>query len=261
MADSNDLPKPDSDELVEIAADHVPTVAESVASSGDAYSFGENLTYMIKDPKWFMKMLLGGLFGIIPIVNFVTAGYGLQVINNVRGDADPVLPEWGGNFGGMWVDGLKLFVIGLIYSIPVMIIAMLTGVPAAIMGSMSEGSDGMGFMAVGTACLGSLLTIVVGAFILFWTLGAITNFAVKDGDFGAAFQFGKIWDIIKANMGKMVLAVAAAVVASFIVGILSSVLAIIPCIGWIIAWVISFVAAFYVLLVISYTLGHIAKTV
>jgi hypothetical protein len=41
-----------------------------------------------------------------------------------------------------------------------------------------------------TACLGNLLSLVVSAFILFW-LQTITNFAVKDGDFGAAFQFGR----------------------------------------------------------------------
>jgi hypothetical protein len=216
---------------------------------------------MLKDPKWFMKMLLGGLFGIIPIVNFVTAGYGLQVINNVRGDKAPVLPEWGGDFSKMWVDGLKLFVIGLIYSIPIWLIGLVTGVPVALVGMTSENQDLMGATVGAAACLGGLLSFVVGAFILFWMLGAITNFAVKDGDFGAAFQFGKIWDIIKANAGKMVMAVIAAIVAGFIVGLLSSVLLFIPCIGWILAWVIGFVAAFYILLVIAYNCGHIAKTI
>ena len=260
MADSNDLPKSDSENLPEIAADNLPTVTEATSTHSDAYSFGDNLTYMFKDVDWFMKMLLGGLFSMIPIVQFVTAGYGLHVINNVRGDSLPVLPEWKG-FGDMWVDGLKLFVIGMIYSIPVWIITLLTGVPAGVMGSMSNDSNGMGFLAAGTACLGGLLSLAVGAFILFWMLGAITNFAVNDGNFGAAFQFGKIWNIIKGNLGKLVMAVVAAVVASVVVGLLAGILGIIPCIGWIISWVISFVAAFYVLLVISYTCGHVAKTI
>jgi hypothetical protein len=261
VSSSNDLPEVNGEDLPEVTGDNLPTVSESASTQGDDYSFGENLTYMFKDPDWVMKILLGGLLGIIPIVNFVTAGYGLHTINNVRGDAEPVLPEWKG-FGDMWVEGLKLFIIGLIYSIPIWIIMLLTGAPAALLGSMSSGEgDGFGALAAGTACLGGLLSLVVGAFILFWILGAITNFAVNDGDFGAAFQFGKIWDILKANLGKMVMAVIAAVIASVIVGVLAGVLAIIPCLGWIAAWVISFVASFYILLVIAYTCGHIAKTI
>jgi len=52
-------------------------------------NFGETLTYMFKDPKWVSKVLLGALFGIIPIVNFVTGGYVLRVIDNIRADTDP----------------------------------------------------------------------------------------------------------------------------------------------------------------------------
>jgi hypothetical protein len=260
MADSNDLPKSDSDELAEIAADNLPALSETSSAASDTYSFGDNLTYMFKDPNWAMKMLIGGLFGIIPIVNFVTGGYALQAINNVRGDKQPVLPEWH-DFGKMWVDGLKLVVIGLIYSIPVWLIGLVTGTPVALVGMTSDNPDVVGATAGAAACLGGLLSLVVSAFILFWLLGAITNFAVKDGDFGAAFQFGRIWDIVKANIGKMVMAVIAVIVASVIVGLLAGVLLIIPCIGWIIAWVISFVATFYILLVLSYTCGHIAKTI
>jgi hypothetical protein len=161
----------------------------------------------------------------------------------------------------MWVDGLKLFVIGLIYSIPIWLIGLVTGAPAAMIGATSDDPDLVGATIGAAACIGGLLSFVVGAFILFWMLGAITNFAVHDGDFGAAFQFGRIWNIVKNNIGKMVMAVIAAIVAGLIVGLLAGVIGIIPCIGWIIAWVISFVAAFYVLLVLSYNCGHIAKTI
>jgi len=51
------------------------------------------------------------------------------------------------------------------------------------------------------------------------------------------------------------------VVASFVVGLLSTVLAFIPCCGWIAAIVITFVTSFYILLVMAYTCGFIAKDV
>lgn len=261
MADNNDLPKPEGEDLPELVEENLPSVVEEVPPGPGTYSLGDNLTYMFKEPDWLTKLLVGGLLAMIPVVNFVTAGYGLQVINNLRGDKTPTLPKWGERFGDMWVDGLKLFVIGLIYSIPVWLISLVTGLPAAFLANATDDPNGFSVLAGGAACLGGLLSLIVGALILFWGLGAITNFAVNDGEFGAAFQFGKIWSIVKGNVGKMAMAVVAAVVASFLVGLLSSVLLFIPCLGWVAAWVIAFVSSFYILLVISYNCGYIAKTI
>jgi uncharacterized membrane protein len=55
--------------------------------------------------------------------------------------------------------------------------------------------------------------------------------------------------------------VVAAVVASLLVGLITGILIFIPCIGWIAAAIIGLAAGFYVLLVVAYTCGHIAKTV
>jgi hypothetical protein len=46
-----------------------------------------------------------------------------------------------GNFGKMWVDGLKLFVIGLIYSIPIWLIGLVAGAPVALVGMTSDNPD------------------------------------------------------------------------------------------------------------------------
>ncbi len=261
MADSNDLPVLNSDPVPENETPNLPSVTEGAPPGPTDYSFGANLTYMFKDPKWIGKMLIGGLLGIIPILNFVLGGYTLQTINRVRKDEDPVLPEWGGAFGKMWVDGLKLAVIGFIYSIPIGLVLMVTGTPAALMAGSGNDSDAMGFALGAAACLGGLLSLVLWAFILFWLIGAFVNFAVKDGSFGAAFEFGKIWNIVKTHAGKIVMVIIAAVIASVLAGVVAGLLFVIPCIGWIVGWIVSFVTAFYILLVMAYTCGHIAKTV
>jgi hypothetical protein len=213
-------------------------------------NFGETLTYMFKDPKWVGKVLLGALFGIIPILNFVTAGYALRVIDNVRSDTEPPLPEWGGDFGQLWVKGLVLAVIGFIYGIPVWI---LSGIAGGVGGSSRSGG------ATAVAVIFGLLAFALLILLFFWIQGAIINYAIK-GNFAAAFEFGTIWELIKKSAGRMVLTVVFLAVVSIIIGVISAVLNIIPCIGCVLSWVVSFAAAFYALLVVAHNCGIIAKS-
>jgi len=232
-------------------------------STSSGYSFGDNLTYMLKDAKWVSKVLVGALLGLVPILNFVTGGYALKVINNIRADQEPVLPTWGDGFGKYFTDGLILFVIGLIYSIPLWLIGLISGVPLALIGASADQngpSDALGALFGATSCIMGLIAFIYMILLVFWLQGAIVNYAVK-GNFGAAFAFGEIWAIVKANASKMVLTVAAVVVASFVIGLLTGVLALVPCCGWIAAILISFATSFYILLVMAYTCGFIAKDI
>jgi hypothetical protein len=213
-------------------------------------NFGETLTYMFKDPKWVGKVLLGALFGIIPILNFVTAGYALRVIDRVRSDTEPPLPEWGGEFGQLWIKGLILAVIGFIYGIPLWI---LSGIAGGVGSSSRSGG------ATAVAVIFGLIAFVYAILLVFWMQGAIVNFATK-GNFAAGFEFGTIWDLIKKSAGRMLLTVVFVVVVSIVIGIISGVLNIIPCIGCVLSWVIGFAAAFYTLLVVAHNCGIIAKS-
>jgi len=213
-------------------------------------NFGETLTYMFKDPKWVGKVLLGALFGIIPIVNFVTGGYVLRVIDNVRTDTEPPLPEWGGDFGKLWTSGLMLAVIGFLYGIPLWILG-------GIIGGVAANSRSGGATAV--AVIFGLIALAYAILVIFWIQGVIVNYAVKR-NFAAAFEFGAIWALIKKSAGLMLLTVVFTVVVSIIIGVVSAVLNIIPCIGCVLSWVIAFAAAFYTLLVVAHNCGIIAKS-
>ena len=213
-------------------------------------NFGETLSYMFKDPKWVGKLLLGALFGIIPIVNFVTGGYILRVIDNVRTDTEPPLPEWGGDFGKMWTSGLILWIIGLIYGIPLWILS-------GIIGGVAANADSGAMTAV--AVIFGLIALAYAILVIFWVQGVIVNYAVKR-NFGAGFEFGNIWALIKANAGRMLMTVVFVVVVSIIIGVVSAILNIIPCVGCILSWVIGFAAAFYTMLVVAHNCGIIAKT-
>ena len=214
-------------------------------------SFGETLSYMFKDPKWVGKVVVGALLGIIPIINLVVVGYALRVIDNVRSNTEPPLPEWGGDFGKLWVSGLVLAVIGFLYGIPVWILSAIAG---AVSGSSRSG--GVTVLAV----LVGLIAFVFAILLFFWIQGAIINYAIKR-NFGAAFEFGIIWDMIRKNAGRMVMTVVFVVVVSIIVGLVTAVLNIIPCLGCILSWIVGFVAGFYTLLAVAYNCGIIAKSI
>ena len=212
------------------------------------YKLQDNLAYMFKDANWVSKILVGALIGIVPVLNFATAGYAVQTTRNIRDDQEP-LPGWSGNLGKFFMEGLKLFVIGILYSIPIWILSLIL-IPLF---SSDSGA---------AVALGVLIGLVELAFVLllvFWFQGVIVNFANK-GTIGSGFAIGAIWGIIRQNMGRMLVTLGVAFLAMIIVGVVGGILQIIPCLGQIAAWLLSFAASFYILLVFAYNCGFIAKS-
>jgi hypothetical protein len=236
-ANASDIPVNDAD--IPVNDSYIPAAE---------YKLQDNLAYMFKDAKWVSKILVGALVGLVPILNFATAGYAVQTTRNIRDDQSP-LPGWSNNLGKFFSEGLKLFVIGILYSIPLWILSLIT-IPLF-------SSDSGAAIAIGV--LIGLVELVFALLLIFWFQGIIVNFA-NVGTIGSGFQFGKIWAIISQNMGRMLVTVGVAILASVLVGIVAGILGIIPCIGWIAAWLISFAAVFYILLVFAYNCGHIAKS-
>jgi hypothetical protein len=217
--------------------------------SGLTGEFGDNLSYMFKDPAWVMKFVLGSILGIVPILNFVVAGYMVEVIRNIRKDTAPVMPEWGPNFGKFFMDGLFVAIAGLIYGI---IPGIIGGIGGAVMG-LGSGDNGAAnaiFLLIGGVILLVVLVLAIG--LIFWMQAAMVNFAV-DGSFGSLFAFGKIWSIVTGNIMRLVYTVVIVVVA----GILISIIALIPCLGWI----IGLASSFYVGLAAAYNMGFVARKV
>jgi hypothetical protein len=214
-----------------------------------AYRLQDNLAYMFKDANWVSKVLVGALIGLVPILNFATSGYAVQATRNIRDDQAEPLPGWSGNLGKFFMEGLKLFVIGILYSIPLGILSLIL-VPLF-------SSDSSAAVVLGVII--ALVEFALAVLLIFWFQGVIVNFANK-GTIGSGFAFGAIWAIISKNVAQMLITVGVAILAGIIVGVVSGVLAIIPCVGWIASWLISFAAAFYILLVFAYNCGHIAKS-
>ncbi|WP_321211128.1 DUF4013 domain-containing protein [Methanothermobacter sp. DP] len=168
---------------------------------------------------------------IIPL--FLVMGYGFRALKaSIAGfDELPEFDEW----GEMFVDGLKVFVVQIVYMIvPLIIIFAGTfGSPAMVSpaGAIPEPTSFTGLLG-GTAIIGVILAIILG---LIETI-AIAHMAYNDSDLGAAFRFSEILDVI-SQIGwidyiiwYIVVGLIAAVIA-FIAGLLN----VIPIIGTIIA--------------------------
>ncbi len=173
--------------------------------------------------KWMRWLIL--LIGTIvfPII----LGYILRVY---RGERFPPDPE---DWVAVFIDGIKLFVVELIWAIPVIIVGLLFFGGALAM--MASGSDAAAAAGVGTMLIGIPILLVVTLVVaLFAALGAV-RFARTDS-FGEAFNVRAILAHIgRIGWGDYIIALVV-LMAVFIV--ISSVLGIIPVIGWIISIVI-----------------------
>lgn len=210
--------------------------------------FGKAFSFTFDDPDWVKKVLIGGVVTLVPIVNFASTGYSLEVTRRIiNGDARP-LPEWD-DFGGKLVKGLLVTAIGFVYALPILLLVclmqggmMLLGGTA---GSSRSGSDAAGgAIGIISACFGCLIflySLLLGIVLP----AAIGNYAAKD-QFGAAFRFGDVLSLVQKNLGVYLMVLLVEIAG----GLVASVVGFIACgIGL-------FFTAFWALLVNGHATGQ-----
>ena len=198
---------------------------------------GEIVNDAIRYPSsdWKKVIILGVLMiaSVVIIPIFLVMGYGFRALKaSIAGfDELPEFDEW----GEMFVDGLKVFVVQIAYMIVPLIIIF-----AGTFGSLTMVSPDTGVITNPTAFTGLGGTVIIGV-ILAIILGlietiAIAHMAYNDSELGAAFRFSEILDVI-SQIGWLdyiiwyiVVGLIAAVIA-FVAGLLNA----IPIIGTIIA--------------------------
>lgn len=189
-----------------------PPVAPS--QPGAAFDFLRPFTFVFDDARWLPKILIGGLMELASIFIvgiFFVMGYNAQLARNVIAGQQHPLPEWD-DLGTLFVEGLRLFAVILVYVLPIVLIAGLVFVPLAIFGEMGgkETQDIAGAFAGCAWCLIFPLTLA-----LMVILPAALLMSVVEQRFGAAFEFAAIWSFIKDNLGNYLLAIVVYLVARF----------------------------------------------
>ncbi len=77
-------------------------------------NLGDSYNYTVKLFKDIGRLAILIVLNIIPIVNFIVAGYFARVVReSPRGESPPPLER----YGELWVDGAKIFVVTLVYMI------------------------------------------------------------------------------------------------------------------------------------------------
>lgn len=196
----------------------------------------EILRYPTRRDDWVVTVLIGGaltLFGFLIIPAIIVTGYVLAVIRR-RVDGDEGPPAWGG-WVDLFVDGLKAWVVGIVYAIVPMLIG--AAVFASAIAAMATGSaTGMAAGAVGFG-FGSIVWLAVALAFFYPFPASLANLATT-GRLGAAFDLDTIRPVVstRAYAVPWLLGLAVLVVAGVVGGAVNAV----PIVGWILGAVFLF---------------------
>jgi len=178
---------------------------------------GENISDSVRYPTSDLgKLLILGIIMIIPVVNFIGMGYFLRALkSNLAGISE--LPNFD-DVGELFIEGLKLFVVGIIYSIPVWIIAVGLGAGQNVI--MNAGM--LSGAALYALILGYIIYVILAIIIGFIEIIAVANLAYNDGEFGAAFRLSEIIDhISKIGWADYIIWYIVVVLVSLIIGLIA----------------------------------------
>jgi hypothetical protein len=159
--------------------------------------------YPFSDEDWIKKLGIGSVFALLSLVLIgipFILGYMADTIRNViRGEANP-LPDWS-NLGEMFVAGLALTVVAILYLLPVILLSCLMGLVSLAAGN-GDGDALLGTAISCITCLSSIWGLLVAAVFP----AALIRYA-ESREFSSAFRFGEIFSLISSNVGNYVVAV------------------------------------------------------
>jgi hypothetical protein len=189
--------------------------------------FSLAFSFPFKDQQWFKKLVVPGLVGLIPIVGqFFLVGYGLNVARRVIENDPESLPEL--DFGGDLKRGFMSFVIGLGYSLPLIVLALIFGIIMVAIGGLA-GDDNSAFAGILGVVSGAgfgVISLVYGVVIAFFTSVALGNYLAKGEELGAAFRIKEIWVLLKKAFVPYLLVILGGFIAN-LVGSLGSIICVV----------------------------------
>ena len=175
--------------------------------------FGKAFSYPFEDQDWIKKLGIAGLLLIIPIFGaLVVAGWALEITRRVIHREVQLLPEWS-NIGDHFMKGLQVWVIGFVYSLPIILVSACQ--QGAVI-FMQEGSDEtlttvLGILSACFACVMILYGLVIGVVLP----AAIGRFAAT-GQMNSAFKFGEVIAMVRKAPSAYLMVLLGSIVASLI---------------------------------------------
>lgn len=175
--------------------------------------FGRSFSFVFEDSDWFKKIAIMALVTLIPIIGqLVLIGWGAEIIRRVVRGADTPIPEL--DFGAQLADGFKLFVVSLVYSLPIIAVSLVVGIISGVAGSVLDSDTANIIISISSICLG-LVNFILGILMAFIIPAAMANYAIK-GTIGDGLRIGEVFGLVKNNLSAYLLVVLGTIVASFV---------------------------------------------
>lgn len=189
--------------------------------------FGKAFTYQFNDQDWITKILIAAIIPLIPIIgSLVVAGWGVEITKRtIRMESQP-LADWN-DFGGYLLKGIKVFLIALIYSLPIIIVSL--GLTLLFLVPVDNNVEWIQSMAIiGSVCAG-LIALIYMVLLVFVLPAAIARFAYTD-QMGSAFRLRELTSLIRSAPVAWLMVFLGGIISGFIssLGSLACVIGVLP---------------------------------
>ena len=176
-------------------------------------------------------MLIGIIFSIIPIVNFIAIGYQIKCAKTAMSNKF-MMPKWE-NFGKLFITGVLGSVIVFIYSIPALILLLLAVATLIVdpLNFITSGGTGFDTAALTNGLTGPILVLLIFGILALVLASLVGSSALINYSSSLKFKEGfrkKVWQ--KAFTGKFFGTWLLAGIYGFLIAVI---LGLIPLIGFI----------------------------
>ena len=184
---------------------------------------------MLTDSSQYTKNALWGSWikwAILALYTPINLGYYMCILRGERPAPQRIV-----DVEQTFMNGLKLFIVLLIYSVPVLIIAaiFLGGSYALLSSVILTGNSSAAIAIIGTMMIGSLITFLLSILVGLIAAVAAVRFS-RTEDYSEAFNFGAVLNhIAKIGWGTYTVSL---ILPLLIIGIICLGLLFVPIIGW-----------------------------
>ncbi|MCD6284773.1 MAG: DUF4013 domain-containing protein [Anaerolineae bacterium] len=182
--------------------------------------FDKAFTFVFDDPDWLKKVAINALIGLIPLIGQIyLLGWGLEVARRVATRSITPLPDV--DFGTYLGHGFKAFVVSLVYTVPIFVIAVPMVVVAAVAENAGVGRDVANIILL-IVNLGGGLLILLYSLVMGLLLPAALTRAVVFGSIRDGLQFGQVFGLVRAAPVAYLLTLVGTLLAGMLASLVGS---------------------------------------
>lgn len=229
-------------------------------------NFERAFRYLFDDKDWLSKAGLGLVIMMVPILNFAWIGYQVQIIRNVRKNEAVILPTWD-DLGKKFMDGLMIALAGLIYALPILLIACLPMAFILVPALAGGNEDIFSLLVTGSMAVYSCLFCLFMLYALLISLLSpmIQVFYAKEGTFAACFKIQDFFQTLGRYAGPFftiwLVSLGINIGVSLAISIVGAVVGWVPIIGQLVLLVLGLAGSAYAIFFSSHLYGQFSALV